>query len=76
MASGTPVVAIDRGALSEIVEDAGFVVSKENQAMEALMTLLTKTTTREVHKKKAIARAKMFTSQEFARKVLDVVEKV
>lgn len=74
MGSGTPVVALDHGALKEVVGEAGLVVTSENHGVSALVSLCTKPEIREAYKKKAIERAKVFTSEKFAGKILDMIK--
>ncbi|MBI4066184.1 glycosyltransferase, partial [Candidatus Gottesmanbacteria bacterium] len=79
MACRTPVVALGRGALPEVVGEGGIVVStqytvKSTQAAlaEAMMKMTDKKT-RERRAKKAIAQAKKFRWEAFAQHILNCI---
>ena len=76
MACGTPVVALDRGALKEVVGEGGILVSLKSKdesrtsgfadAMERMMDRRA----REVFAKKAIIQVRKFTWEKFGRQIL------
>ncbi len=69
MACGTPVVALDRGALKEVVGEGGIVLRTKKEFQDALVKM-TDAKIRGTYFKKAIAQAKKFRWEEFARHVL------
>lgn len=73
MKSGTPVVALDHGALAEIVADGGIVVSDENKAVDALVAMTDKQI-RDTYAEKALARAKLFSWEKSAKNILEISE--
>lgn len=74
MACGCPVISSDRGALPELVEDAGLVVDPESvDAIKVAMTrVLTDAGLREELKERGQARSRHFTWSETARRTLEV----
>jgi glycosyltransferase involved in cell wall biosynthesis len=78
MASGTPVVASDIGALREVVGEAGWLVAPDDPASlaEAVMSSLDDIKLREQLVEKGRARATAFSWSETARKTLAVYHRV
>lgn len=76
MASGTPVVASTRGALPEVVGDAGLLVEPESVdgIGEALYNLHGQPALREVLKARGVERAKRFTWRRSAELTVQVWE--
>lgn len=72
MACGTPVVALDRGALKEIVGEGGTVVREKYQFVEA-MEKMTNKKIRATCAKKALMQAKKFRWERFAQHILDSI---
>lgn len=70
MACGTPVVALDRGALAEVVGDGGFVVRTQNDLADA-MNRMSDERIRMNYSKKAIAQSQKFRWEAFARAILN-----
>lgn len=79
MACGTPVVALGRGALAEVVGEAGIIVRTQDTvksiqaAFAGAMVKITNTKTRQTFAKKAIAQAKKFRWESFARQILNCI---
>lgn len=69
MACGTPVVALDRGALGEIVGEGGIVTTK----LEEAMRIMTDKNIRAEYAKKAIMQAKKFRWEKFAEHILHCI---
>lgn len=69
MACGTPVVAVDRGALSEVVGNGGIIVKTQIGFARALIQM-TDNKTREKYAKNATLQAKKFRWEEFAQHIL------
>ena len=65
MACGTPVVALRRGALGEIVGEGGIVTTNLEEAMRKM----TDKNTRAKYSKRAIMRAKKFRWEKFAQQI-------
>ncbi len=79
MACGTPVVALGRGALGEIVGKGGIIVSQKSKVesqksnfAEAMMKM-TDAKGREEFSKKAIVQAKKFRWEKFAQQILNCI---
>ncbi|MEK9143479.1 MAG: glycosyltransferase family 1 protein [Patescibacteria group bacterium] len=72
MACGTPVVALGRGALAEVVGKAGIIVSTQADLPKAMMKM-TDGKGREAFSKRAIMQAKKFRWEEFARHILNCI---
>lgn len=70
MASGTPVIAVSRGALPEIVGDGGLVVSADSHHIAEAMNRMMKKSLRTLISKQAVVRSKQFSWQSFARDTL------
>lgn len=79
MACGTPVVALGRGALREVVGAGGIIVSTQytvhsiKTKFAGVMEKMTDQKTRETYSKKAIMQAKKFQWEEFARQILHCI---
>ena len=67
MACGTPVIALDRGALKEIVGEGGII---EKITLAGALKKITDKKIRAVYSKKAIMQAKKFQWEEFAQQIL------
>jgi len=78
MACGRPIVASAVGALPEVVGDAGILVPPEDPVAlaEALIGLLSDTRKREDLGTKAAARARMFSLEERAKRLVELVREV
>ncbi|MBI3559602.1 glycosyltransferase, partial [Candidatus Gottesmanbacteria bacterium] len=84
MACGCPVVAVDRGAMAEVVGEGGIVIKeagrvksnagKTSGEFAAALMRMTHKKTREALAIKAIVQAKKFRWEEFAKAILDRVE--
>lgn len=78
MAMGTPIVASNRGAISEVCADAATIV--EDLSCDAVATaaarLLTDSAALEAHRRRGFVRARQFTGERYARRVVDVYEAV
>lgn len=74
MACGTPVVTSNAASLPEVVGDAALLVEPmaDDQMAEALRQILTDTQTAQQLIDKGLARAKQFTWQATANRILDV----
>ena len=70
MACGTPVVAVNRGALAEIVGDGGIIVRPDAQSIANAVVSMNK----HILGQNAIERAKVFSWHTFAKKVLSLYE--
>lgn len=83
MACGTPVVALDRGALKEIIGDGGIIVTKtengkrlpagkagKTDTFAEAMEIMTDQKERQKFTKKAIEQAKKFRWKSFAQQIL------
>lgn len=79
MACGTPVVALERGALREVVGEGGIIIRATCKVQRAKTTLaeamikMTNKKTRAGFVKKAIVQAKKFRWGVFARQVLEQI---
>lgn len=73
MACGTPVVAVDRGAMKEVVGDGGLVASSidSSDIADLLFTIATKQKQREILTQLAMKRAQTFSWKSFAACVYD-----
>lgn len=69
MACGTPVVALDQGALGEIVGKGGIIISQKSNFTEAI-AMMTDQKEREKFVKKAIVQSKKFRWEKFAEHIL------
>ncbi len=67
MACGTPVIALDRGALKEIVGEGGII---ERKTLTVALKKMMDKNIRAVYSKKAIVQAKKFRWEEFAQHIL------
>jgi glycosyltransferase involved in cell wall biosynthesis len=78
MASGTPVVASNRGSLPEVVGDAGLLVDPEDREAiaEAVCRVLSDLSLRRTLKRKGRERAACFTWEATARRTLAVYEQI
>ena len=78
MACGTPVVVSDRGALPELVADAGLVVDAESETAlaDALGRVLTDGRLREELRCHGLARARLYSSDRTAERVLTLLRDV
>jgi glycosyltransferase involved in cell wall biosynthesis len=78
MASGTPVVASNRGSLPEVVGDAGLLVDPEDidAIADAVVRLITDSRLRADMTTRGIERARQFTWERTARATLDVYRAV
>ena len=78
MASGTPVVASNRGSLPEVVGDAGLMVEPEDieAIADAVIRLTTDLQLRDEMTARGIERAKQFTWERTAKATLDVYRAV
>lgn len=72
MACGTPVVALGRGALAEVVGKGGIIVSTQADLPKALVKMTDKKT-RNALAKKAIVQAKKFRWESFAQEILHCI---
>lgn len=70
MACGTPVVAIDRGALKEIVGEGGIIISQKSSFAEAI-AMMTDQKEREKFVNKAIVQSKKFKWEAFAKQIFN-----
>ncbi|MBX4187909.1 MAG: glycosyltransferase family 4 protein [Candidatus Doudnabacteria bacterium] len=75
MACGTPVVVSDISSLPEVVGDAGVLVKpSDSEALaQGLLKVLVDPNLREEMSRKGIERAKRYTWESCARKILDVI---
>lgn len=78
MASGTPVLASNRGSLPEVVRDAGVLVEPEDldAIADAVVLLLTDPILRDELVRRGLERAREFTWERTARATLDVYRAV
>ena len=78
MACGTPVVVSDRSALPELVADAGLVVDAESETAlaDALGRVLTDGRLREELRCHGLARARLYSSDRTAERVLTLLRDV
>jgi glycosyltransferase involved in cell wall biosynthesis len=78
MACGTPVLAADRGALPEVVGDAGILVDPANvdALREGLYTLAVQGTRREALRLAGLSRARQFSWRRSAEATLAVYREV
>ena len=77
MACGTPVVAVDRGSLREVVGYGGIVVAKPTaQALAEAMVKMADKKIRDTFAKRAIVQAKKFTWKSFANDIYDIIIRV
>jgi glycosyltransferase involved in cell wall biosynthesis len=78
MASGTPVVASNRGSLPEVVGNAGLLVDPEDREAiaEAICRVLSDLSLRRTLKRKGRERAACYTWEATARQTLAVYEQV
>jgi glycosyltransferase involved in cell wall biosynthesis len=76
MACGAPVIASTRGALPEVVGDAGVLVDPERtEALTAALTrVLSSESERAALRRRGFARAATFTAERTAGRVIDVLE--
>jgi glycosyltransferase involved in cell wall biosynthesis len=76
MACGTPVVASRRGALPEVVGDAGLLVEPEDERAltAALAHLLSSADERAALGRRGLARAAHFTAERTAGRVVDLLQ--
>lgn len=72
MACGTPVVVSDRGALPEVVGDAGLLFDPENisQMVEMIQMVLEDESLRREMSLRGLRRASQFSAERIARKIL------
>ncbi len=77
MASGTPVVSVDRGAMKEIVGDGGIISGslKEEGVADTLYRFLSDNPMRKKYKARAIERSKQFRWPSFASQVYDLIKR-
>lgn len=78
MACGVPVIASNRTSLPEVVGDAGILVNPENpdELASAMSKVLGDSELGATLSRKGIERAKLFSWQEVARKVIEVYQGV
>lgn len=78
MASGTPVIVSNSSSLPEIVGDAGILVNPFDikEWKEAILKVLSDSTFYNLKKEQGLKRAKNFTWQSSASKILDIFEKI
>ncbi|MEK7543785.1 MAG: glycosyltransferase family 1 protein [Patescibacteria group bacterium] len=74
MACGTPVVALGRGALKEVVGEGGIIISQKSDFTEAMRSM-TEKKTRDGFVKKAIEQAKKFRWEQFGEEILHQIRK-
>lgn len=74
MASGTPVIAVSRGALPEIVGDGGLVVPSDSSHVSEAMKRMMKKSLRTLISEIAIARSKQYSWIIFAHNVFALIE--
>ena len=74
MASGTPVIGINRGALPEIVGDGGLIVPADWHHVTEAMNRMMKKPLRTQLSRLARARSKQFSWAIFAHKILALIE--
>jgi glycosyltransferase involved in cell wall biosynthesis len=77
MACGTPVICSNRASLPEVVGDAAYLVDPEdrNQLADAMEIFAGNGATRDAFREKGLKRAKEFSWDLAARKVIDVYRK-
>lgn len=75
MACGTPVVAVDRGSLREVVEDGGIVVEKSNAGAlaDAMMRIATDEKLRKTLSKNARQQASRYSWKIFAETIYNIL---
>jgi glycosyltransferase involved in cell wall biosynthesis len=78
MACGAPVIASERGALPEVVGDAGVLIDPTQEAplTAALTRVLGNDETRAAMARRGVARAATFTAERTAGRVIDLVQSV
>lgn len=78
MTCGTPVVAANRGALPEVVGDAGVLVDPESEdgLTQAITTVLTEDDRRSVLRHRGLQQAARFTAERTTGRVLDLLADV
>jgi len=76
MACGTPVVAADRGALPEVAGDAALLADPDDhkEIADAIWTLLSDNTKRDLYVARGLQRAKEFTWERTARESINAYE--
>jgi len=74
MAAGKPIVATNRGAIQEVVRDAGVLVEAENPGAlsEAIIEVLTDEQRRKILEQKALSRSQDFAWDVGAGKLLEI----
>ena len=78
MASGTPVIVSNRGALPEVVGDAGLIfdLSKLGTLSNAMKLCLSDPNLRQSMKEKGLARAKLYSWQNTAELIWDTLNEI
>ena len=78
MACGTPVVVSNRGALPELVADAGLVAdaARPEEIAEALARVLADGGLRAELRRRGLARASLYTADRTAGRVLELLARV
>ena len=78
MACGVPVITSNRSSLPEVVGEAGVLVNplNEREIAQAIMKILTTPRLAQTLKKKGIERAKQFSWENTAQKVLEVIKRL
>lgn len=78
MACGVPVIASNRTSLPEVVGDAGILVNPENpdELASAMSKVLGDSELRATLSKKGIERARLFSWEDAARKVIEIYQGV